>query len=292
MADGAAGLRAVEAVLRCPVCTADLRVAPDSGSLVCDDAGHRFDIARQGYVSLLDGRAGHHLSDTAAMVAARRRVHASGVFDSVADTVADLVASTASTDGPDMMVDAGAGTGHYLARCLDRTPTARGLGIDLSKYCARAIAKVHPRSAAVVADIWRPLPIASGSVGAILSIFSPRNVAEFGRVLHRDGVLAVVTPNADHLAEIVDPMGMLAVGADKDERLQAALDDVFAAADTAVVRTEHELGAAAIADLVAMGPSAFHATSAEIDRGAQAVAGQGATLPVTVSVTVTTWRPR
>lgn len=60
-------------LLRCPVCAAALHRA---GPAVRCPAGHSFDVARSGYVSLLPGGAG--TADTAQMVAARDRFLSAG----------------------------------------------------------------------------------------------------------------------------------------------------------------------------------------------------------------------
>jgi SAM-dependent methyltransferase len=280
--------------LRCPVCSVALEVADDDRSLICVTS-HRFDIARQGYVSLLDGRSTPHRSDTAAMVGARRRVHESGLFDPVFRAVADAAwpvpGSDLESNRPPMVLDAGAGTGHYLAATLAGSDELWGIGLDLSKFCARAIARGHPRAAAVVADVWRPLPIRTASVGAVLSVFSPRNIDEFARVLHPGGVLVVVTPNADHLGEIVGPMDMLGIADDKDRRLRSALGDRFEVIAEHPVAHRRELDAAGIGDLVSMGPSAFHRTADEIASAAAAMTEISGPCGVTVSVTVTVCRP-
>ncbi|AZG48761.1 23S rRNA (guanine(748)-N(1))-methyltransferase [Gordonia insulae] len=227
------------------------------------------------------------------MVAARRRVHDSGSFDAVAAAVADAATSNSPADRPAMVLDGGSGTGHYLAATLERDPGLRGLGLDLSKYCARATARSHPRTAAVVADIWRPLPVKAESVGVVLSIFSPRNVAEFARILHPAGLLVVVTPDPDHLAELVGPMRMLAVGADKDTRLHATLAADFEVGAEGHIRDRRLLDAEGVEDLVAMGPSAFHRTAEEIRSDAHALTAESdGRIEVSVSVGVTTFRPR
>ena len=48
-------LEAVAAYIRCPVCAAPVRLGADQ---VTCDRGHSFDVARQGYVSLVSGRGG------------------------------------------------------------------------------------------------------------------------------------------------------------------------------------------------------------------------------------------
>ena len=69
--------------LRCPLCAAGL--AATGPSLRCE-RGHSFNVARQGYVNLLTGRAPAG-ADTVAMVEARAAVLAAGHFDAITDAV-------------------------------------------------------------------------------------------------------------------------------------------------------------------------------------------------------------
>ncbi|OUC79589.1 putative RNA methyltransferase [Gordonia lacunae] len=289
------GLTSIVEILRCPVCAGPLSV--DGTSLRCPDA-HSFDIARQGYVALLDGRSGALRADTAAMVAARARVHDAGFFVPVVDSVSRRAAEFASGSPRPVILDAGAGGGHYLRAAVaatgapggvDGSPVA-GIGIDLSKYCARAIARGPYGLAAVVGDVWRGLPVVDGAVSVVLSVFAPRNPSEFARVLTPDGALIIVSPGPDHLAELIEPMDMLRVDDAKAARLHAALDDGFELVDESPLRYTADLDAGTIGDLVAMGPSAFHSEDADIRARADAFAGD-ARVPVTVSVVVTTCRP-
>lgn len=262
--------------------------------------GHSFDLARQGYVALLDGRSGGLRADTAEMVAARTRVHEAGVLDSVVSAVADgareLVGSL--SDHPDdaapLIVDLGGGPGHYLRAAMTATTRpVRGLVADLSKYSARAVVRGTPPAAAVVADIWRPLPLGSASTALVLSVFAPRNAEQTARILRDDGHLMLVAPAPEHLAELIEPMQMLSVAPDKSERIDAALEQHFRLADRRLVRSQATISAAAVADLVAMGPSAFHHDRSEITEVAERVcARRGGELAVTCAVTVSTYRPR
>ncbi|WP_349306178.1 putative RNA methyltransferase [Gordonia sp. PP30] len=270
-------------ILRCPVC-GDEPSATETG-LRCP-RGHVFDRARQGYVSLLTGRGSGHRSDTAPMVAARRRILDSGMFDAVANALAAAI----PRDGG-VVVDAGTGTGHYLAAALGAAPAALGVGIDLSKYCARAAAKAHPRALAVVADLWEPLPLGDGIADAVLSVFAPRNAAEVARIVASGGCWLIVTPNPGHLHEVREALGMLDIGADKLVRLH----DELAAAGFRVTASEpvtstSELGATQAADLAGMGPAGFHRGPDELAAAAAAlVAGSGA-VAATVDVTMTVAR--
>src|SRR3954466_5497458 len=177
---------AVLPYLRCPNCGSTL--AADPPRAVRCPRGHSFDVAKQGYLTLTAGRA-PHAGDTAEMVADRAAFLAAGHYDVVADA---LAAETPPTRG--LLLDAGTGTGFYLARVLTDRPYALGLGLDVSKPALRRAARAHPRAAAVLADLWRPLPVADGSAAVILNVFAPRNGPEFHRVLAPDGRLLVVTP--------------------------------------------------------------------------------------------------
>jgi 23S rRNA (guanine745-N1)-methyltransferase len=245
--------------LRCPVCEAGLAAA--ERMLRCP-AGHCFDIAKQGYVNLLPGDARAGTADTPDMVRARVAFLGAGHFSSLACLLAREV-TEGLADGA-CVLDAGAGTGHYLGAVLERAPTALGLALDLSKYALRRAAGEHPRIGAAVWDLWRPLPVRTGSINVIMNVFAPRNGAEFQRVLRPDGALLVVTPTGRHLGELIGPLGLLSVDERKPERLAETLGEYFRSGR----HDEHEitlrLSHPEVETLVGMGPSAGHIPSGEL----------------------------
>jgi 23S rRNA (guanine745-N1)-methyltransferase len=300
-------------LLACPHCAGAL--SRSGGSVTCAN-GHAFDLARSGYLSLLPGDAKLGSADTAEMVAAREAFLGAGHFEPLAEALADEAgrglggrteqalggqalgrrpvqalgsrterALRDSADRPDTppgcILDLGAGTGWYLARLLDRLPGRVGLALDLSKHALRRAARAHPRIAAVACDAWRPLPVRDSVAELVLSVFAPRNGPEIARVLRPAGALVVARPTERHLAELVEQLDLLTVDERKEERLAAALDAHF----DLDRRRDHEwpleLTPADVANAVAMGPSARHATRVE--------AGTAGT-PVTASVTISTYR--
>ncbi len=278
--------------LRCPVCTQPLAPTDTATALRCP-AGHSFDVARQGYVNLTAGRAPHS-GDTPAMVAARDAFLGAGHYDFISAALVALAVATvsgtagASTD-PQLVVDAGAGTGRHLAAVLDALPTATGLALDASKPALRRAARAHPRAGAVLCDIWRRLPLADGTASLLLDVFAPRNGAEFRRVLRPDGALLVVTPAADHLHELVDRLGLLRVDPAKEERVTGSLRPHFALGDVTERRHTLHLGASEVRTLVGMGPSAWHTDPDRLDGRVRAL---GEPVPVTAAVRIALYRPR
>lgn len=249
-------------LLICPHCGIDLR--ENGGSLVCSN-GHTSNIARQGYVSLLGKYAGTHTADSAEMVAARERVLGSGLFDPVSRAIAEKVARPGLEEVDGAIVDLGTGTGYYLSAALEAAPTRIGLGIDNSKYAARKAAKSHPRAAAAVADIWDGLPVRDGGAAIVINVFAPRNGAEIDRILTDGGRLIVVTPNPDHLRELIEPFGMVGVDPDKEERLEKSLGEVGDEMESRSVEWTMELKPSEVRDLIEMGPSAGRLESGKLD---------------------------
>jgi 23S rRNA (guanine745-N1)-methyltransferase len=245
-------------LLRCPICRSDLTL--DMAAVRCGQ-GHAFDVAKQGYVSLLHGKRPRHTGDTAPMVAARERFLGAGHFEPLAEAVTAAVGE----GGEGCIVDLGAGPGWYLARALEGQPESLGVALDASKPAVRRAARAHRRAAAVAADVWGELPLRDGVAGAVLDVFAPRNPAEMARVLAPAGVAVIVTPTERHLRELIEPLGLIRVDEQKEERLEEQLEPHLAIAEREELEWEMGLDREAIRDLVAMGPSAFHVEPAGLD---------------------------
>ncbi|MBB6119857.1 23S rRNA (guanine745-N1)-methyltransferase [Nocardiopsis algeriensis] len=276
---------AVAAALACPVCTSGLE--PRERGLSCD-AGHSFDVAREGYAALLTGATPPGSGDTKEMVADRLRFQQAGHYEPLAGALADTLARELTVPAP-LVADIGGGTGHYLARVLDALPDAVGLTVDVSKFAARKAARAHERGGAVTADAWRALPLRQDCADALLNVFAPRGADEFHRVLRPGGVLLVVTPAADHLAELRGPLGLLEVDPRKDERLADTLHGRFAPDGTRELRFPLELTRADTATVVGMGPSARHIDPAALHAR---IAALPEPVAATASVRLHTYRPR
>jgi 23S rRNA (guanine745-N1)-methyltransferase len=264
-------LAAAVDLLRCPVCGDALEER--WAALRCP-SGHTFDIARQGYVNLVPGRG-----DAVAMVEARDAFLRAGHYRRIDQAVAQ---EAAGLSAPGAVLDIGAGTGHHLARVLQALPERIGIGLDASSPALRRAARAHPRAAAVGADAWRPLPLCDDAAALILSIFAPRNAAEMARVLAPGGVLIAVTPTTRHLHELVGPLGLLSVPEDKADRLDAQLESHFELSGRHPIEQSMFLAREEAAQLVRMGPSAWHVDEYAVEERLAALPD-----PLTVTASVT-----
>lgn len=270
-------------LLHCPVCTEP--VALQDRALRCR-SGHNFDVARQGYVNLLTRPPKGTNADTAEMIAARDRFLAAGHYQPLADRLAALAREVAP-DGA-AVVEAGAGTGYYLARVITAITAARGVAADLSVAAARRAARVDERIGAIVADTWAGLPVPDGVLDLIMVVFAPRNPADFARMLRPGGRLLIATASDDHLAEVRDRLGMIDIRPGKLPALQESLQDWFDPEHGEEFRTRLMLDPQALTDLVRMGPTAHH------QRGnlAERVAALPDPTSVTLSVRLSVFRRR
>lgn len=282
-------LRALDDVvgrLRCPNCAAALRLA--DRALSCAN-GHSFDVAREGYVALAPPRRRLAAGDSAEMVAARERFLALGHYAPIAAglAVAANEALAGSAVRAPLAVDLGAGTGYYLGVLLSERPEWRGVALDSSRSALRRATRAHRQIAAVRCDVWQEVPIRDGCAELAINVFAPRNAAEIGRVLAPGGAFVAVTPAPSHLRELVEALGLLDIGADKQERLHEALAPRLEPVDIRRLELAMELDRDEVGALVAMGPNARHIAEGELR---ERIAKLPERTPVSASVVIETFR--
>ena len=260
-------------LLSCPVCAAGLELLTAGQTLGCSD-GHRFDAAKQGYFNLLTGRGTAFQPDTAQMVQARADFLGADHYGPLQAAVADLAQRHAPH--PRVILDAGAGTGYYLAELQRRHPGAALVALDLSKFALRRAAGVLGDGVCLVWDVWRTLPVRDAAVDVMINIFAPRNPTEFHRVLTPGGVLLVVTPLPGHLAEIADDAGLLAVRPDKAEGVATTLAGLFDEVDAVSVDYTLQLSPTDIYNVALMGPAGHHLSARDLTAGLAGFPGRTA----------------
>ncbi len=227
-------------MLLCPVRGCHLPLERDARRVVCP-LGHSFDVARSGYLNLLQPQ--DHRSprpgDTPAAIAARRRLHQRGVSEPLLRGIAGMLAASAS----DTALDAGCGEGFYLGS-LARETGCQAHGVDIAIPAVDAAARRYPECQWMVANADRFLPYADGSFSRVLSITARRNTAEFRRVLREDGKLLVAVPAPGDLVEL------RGAGRDRVPQTVEALAGSFTLIDQRRATTSADLDAGAVQDVL------------------------------------------
>ncbi len=185
-------------MLLCPVRDCHLPLEREERRLLCA-RGHSFDVARRGYVNLLQpqDKRSKQPGDSAEAVAGRLRLHDLGATRPLLSGIADLAA--ASTQ--DVVLDAGCGDGFYLGE-MTRDTAFDAHGVDISTAAIETAARRYPRCEWIVANADRFIPYADKSFTLLLSITARMNAEEFRRVLRDDGRLLVAIPAPDDLIEL------------------------------------------------------------------------------------------
>lgn len=249
-------------MLICPICAAPL--ARDDHTLRCA-SGHSFDIAREGYVNLLLDRVTGQTGDNREMLHARRRFLDGGHYAPLAAAVSRItlahLTSRPEWSAPSVL-DAGCGEGYYIG-VLQRELAATGqphhiYGADVAKDAVRLAAKRYPDITFIVADIWKKLPFASGSLHALLDIFAPRNAAEFARILAPGGLLLIVIPGPRHLEELRASLNLLGIEQQKEQHIVEQLTGACSLRQRESLDYQLTLDPQAIADLITMTPNYRH----------------------------------
>ncbi len=253
--------------LRCPICAEPL--APGERAFTCA-TGHSFDRARQGYVNLL--RPTRLRGDTPEMLRARRRFFDVGWYTPLAEALTQAARAWLTGEGSSLapaaraLLDAGCGEGYYLRYLGEALAPQfeeggwRLYGMDLAKDAVRMAAARAPQQHAapatwLVASSKDRLPFADAGLGALLTIFAPRHAEEFARVIAPGGLLLVVTPTGEHLAEARAALPwLLTPEASKDERLRATLEHAFTLVEARPANFTLALDDAALTDLALMTP--------------------------------------
>lgn len=203
--------------------------------------GHSFDIARTGYVNLLQpqDRRSKEPGDTVLAIAGRRRLHDRGVTAPSLRGIAEIV----GVSRDDTVLDAGCGDGFYLGTLRDETGF-EAHGVDISIPAIDAAARRFPNSEWIVANADRFLPYADESFSVVLSITARMNAPEFRRVLRPGGRLLVAVPSALDLVEL------RGVGRDRVDRTIEMFTPGFEVVDRRQVTTTADLDAAAVEGLL------------------------------------------
>jgi 23S rRNA (guanine745-N1)-methyltransferase len=227
-------------MLLCPVRDCHLELHRAGARMECP-RGHSFDIARSGYINLLQPqeRRSKAPGDSAAAVAARRRLHDLGATRPLVQGIAEA----AGTRAGDVVLDAGCGDGFYLGT-LQQQSGFDAHGVDISTRAVDAAARRYGACEWIVANADRFVPYADRSFSIVLSITARMNAVEFRRVLRDDGRLVVAIPSPEDLHEL------RGTGRDRVVRTIETFSSHFTLVEQRRIGTAADLDAAAVQDVL------------------------------------------
>jgi len=218
------------------------------GTRVACAAGHAFDVARSGYLSLMQpqDRRSRAPGDSKESVAARARLLEAGVGRAAIDAI--VAAAPKDTPRP-VAVDLGCGSGELLG-ALAASRDLCGIGIDLATTAVERAARRYPALTWIAANADRRLPLLDASVHLVVSLNGRRNPDECARVLVPGGALIVGVPAADDLIELRAEVQGEGVARERADAVVAAHAAPFDLVERFTVRERHRLDAAALRDLL------------------------------------------
>jgi 23S rRNA (guanine745-N1)-methyltransferase len=227
-------------MLICSVRDCGLALLRGGQRLVCS-RGHSFDVARSGYINLLQpqDRRSKQPGDSAGAVQARRRLHDGGFTAPLLRAIGDLADLSPSY----VVLDAGCGDGFYLGS-LARETGFDAHGIDISTAAVDAAARRYPECKWIAANADRFVPYADQSFSVVLSITARMNAAEFRRVLRADGRLLVAVPAPGDLIELRGE------GRERADRTVETFAGQFTLTDRRRATTTADLDTASVKDLL------------------------------------------
>lgn len=177
----------------CPIC-AEALMQEDKSFRCCRN--HSFDLARQGYLNLLTVQQKHSLApgDTREQVLSRRAFLETGLYAPISQAL-NQAALDYGAEGT--LLDVGCGEGYYSSRLAEARHLAL-TGLDISKEAVRCAAAKYKNANWICATAAH-IPVESGSVDVLTSLFAITLPGEFRRVLKENGLFLQVLAAEDHL---------------------------------------------------------------------------------------------
>ncbi len=176
-------------MLICPVCGLPLQICDRT---VRCQAGHSFDMAKEGYVNLLrSNRPGDAIGDDKLSARARRDFLNKGYYEALRQALCSLFSEKEGS-----VLDICCGEGYYTS-ALGRNPKLQVYGFDISREMVRLAAK-RGKGTYFVANM-AAIPVAPESMDYATHLFAPFIEEAFCRVLKPGGRLYTVIPGKQHL---------------------------------------------------------------------------------------------
>jgi 23S rRNA (guanine745-N1)-methyltransferase len=122
-------------------------------------------------------------------------------------------------------------------------------------------ARRYPQITFLVASTRRKIPVVDQSIDVLLTIFAPRNAAEYRRIMASNGMLIVVIPGKNHLLQLRTMLHLPERESAKQDEVIADFENDFRLDKIEKLNATIELDNEALLDLVKMTPNYWHITA-------------------------------
>lgn len=185
----------------CPICQSVISV--EELKLVCEN-NHSYDIAKQGYVNLLNRKTETKYNKT--LFTARNDIIMNSLFfTELHKMITEMICKYNRSHKPSIL-DAGSGEGSHLIKLYEtllksNIQVETMVGIDIAKEGILTATKHSEEQSWFVADLAN-IPFQAEVFDIVLNILSPANYDEFNRILKPEGRIIKVVPQVNYLKEI------------------------------------------------------------------------------------------
>lgn len=188
-------------ILKCPICHNNIKLIENT--IRCTN-NHNYDIAKKGYVNLLNKRAEHFYDKE--MFEDRNVLSNVGFFDNLINCIEQTIKDNYIIDEDTILLDLGCGAG-MITNKIKNALKLNTYGVDISKDAINKAASDFEDIIWMVGDISK-LPFKENSVDIMINILSPINYNQVKKILKREGILIKVIPNSEYLKEIREYCGL------------------------------------------------------------------------------------
>jgi 23S rRNA (guanine745-N1)-methyltransferase len=187
----------LKSIYHCPLCQSPLDI--EQQRALCSN-GHSYDVHKKGYLNLLLAHKKNSKApgDDALMVASRRRFLGNGLYQPLAQAIANRAKQWLPQTAT--VWDAGCGEGYYTSILAQTNPEFSIYGLDISKPAIQAACRFKNINWCVASSAHPPY--LDESFDAIVSVFSRVDALPFHRVLKADGSILMAVPDTDHLLNL------------------------------------------------------------------------------------------
>lgn len=250
----------IEGALQCTICHSEIKMM-DSKSLVCEN-GHSFDLAKQGYVNMLQKQVST-MYDHTLFDARKRIIYDYKFYDKVHQKISKIIDEALQEGG--LVFDAGSGEGTHLNAIFNHLDkdSIHGIGLDISKDGIVMAAKNYSDLNWLVGDLTQT-PFKEHSLDIILSFLSPANYSEFKRIMKPNGLLIKIIPGSHYLKEIREHLSDEDKEYENTDTVNLMRNKVDVISEERVTY-EREVDEEVLRDILTMTPLTWHISESQIE---------------------------